>query len=296
MSDILHKILAVKQEEVAAARKAEPLEALREAAEWAPPPRDFIGAIRDRIAAGQPAVIAEIKKASPSKGVLRQDFRPAEIAASYQKGGAACLSVLTDRQFFQGAAEYLQAARDACDLPVLRKDFIVDPYQVYEARAMGADAILLIVAAFALPPSPSWRGAGAAGYHITALRELEALAQTLGMAVLVEVHDAGELAAALQLQTPLIGINNRNLRSFEVSLHTTLSLLPLIAQRAQMGQGEPPPGEGPLERGRIVVTESGILTPDDVALMRRHGVNAFLVGEAFMKADDPGQELARLFG
>jgi indole-3-glycerol phosphate synthase len=318
MTDILNKILAVKQEEVAAAKKAEPLEALREAAEWAPPPRDFLAAIRDRIAAGQPAVIAEIKRASPSKGVLREDFRPAEIAASYQQGGAACLSVLTDRRFFQGAPEYLQAARDACDLPVLRKDFIIDPYQVYEARAMGADAILLIVAAFALPPSPLGRGAGGEGphppsplgrggegYNLPALRELEALAQTLGMAVLVEVHDADELAAALQLQTPLIGVNNRNLRSFEVSLHTTLSLLPLIPQRAQPDMGgaaHPSPpgrgavGEGPEERARIVVTESGILTADDVALMRRHGVNAFLVGEAFMKADDPGLELARLFG
>ncbi len=303
MTDILNKILAVKQEEVAAAKKAEPLEALREAAEWAPPPRDFLAAIRDRIAAGWPAVIAEIKRASPSKGVLREDFRPAEIAASYQQGGAACLSVLTDRRFFQGAPEYLQAARDACDLPVLRKDFIIDPYQVYEARAMGADAILLIVAAFALPPSPL--GRGGEGYNLPALRELEALAQTLGMAVLVEVHDADELAAALQLQTPLIGVNNRNLRSFEVDLHTTLSLLPLIPQSAQPDMGgaaHPSPpgrgavGEGPEERARIVVTESGILTADDVALMRRHGVNAFLVGEAFMKADDPGLELARLFG
>ncbi len=269
MSDILNEILAVKREEVAAARKAEPLEALREAAEWAPPPRDFLGAVRARIAAGQPAVIAEIKRASPSKGVLRADFRPAEIAVSYAQGGAACLSVLTDRRFFQGGPEFLQEARDACQLPVLRKDFIVDPYQVYEARAMGADAILLIVAATHASPDK--------GRGIAALRELEAIAHALGMAVLVEVHDARELAAALALDTPLIGINNRNLRSFEVSLDASLELLPLIPA------------------GRIVVTESGILTPEDVALMRRHGVHAFLVGEAFMRAADPGAELVRLF-
>jgi indole-3-glycerol phosphate synthase len=273
MSDILSKILTVKQEEIAAARREEPLEALREAAEWAPPARDFVGAIRARIAAGQPAVIAEIKKASPSKGVLRADFRPAEIAVSYERGGAACLSVLTDRQFFQGAPEYLREARDACTLPVLRKDFIVDPYQVYEARAMGADCILLIVAAFKAPA----QGA-AAGHQIAALRELEALAHALGMAVLAEVHDADELAAALQLETPLLGINNRNLRTFATRLETTLDLLPAIPA------------------GRIVVTESGILAPEHVARMRSHGVHAFLVGEAFMRAADPGAELARLFG
>jgi len=303
MSDILNEILAVKQEEIAAARRVEPLEVLREAAQWAPPPRDFIGAIRERIAAGRPAVIAEIKKASPSKGVLRADFRPAEIALSYSRAGAACLSVLTDRQFFQGAPEYLQEARDACTLPVLRKDFIVDPYQVYEARAMGADAILLIVAAFK-SPAPGVGG----GYHVTALRELEALALTLGMAVLVEVHDADELAAALQLQTPLIGINNRNLRSFETRLETTLELLPRVqpcTPSPSTGEGtsaaapSPSTGEG---RGggdagaaRIVVTESGILAPEHVALMRSHGVHAFLVGEAFMRAADPGVALADLF-
>jgi indole-3-glycerol phosphate synthase len=261
MSDILDKILAVKREEVAAARQAEPLEVIREAAELAPPPRDFLGAIRARLAADQPAVIAEIKKASPSKGVIRPDFRPAEIAKSYEQGGAACLSVLTDRQFFQGEPEYLQAARDACSLPVLRKDFMIDPYQVYEARAMGADCILLIVAALSLAQ----------------MQELEGLAMQLGMAVLVESHDAAELDQALQLKTSLIGINNRNLRSFEVSLQTTLGLLPRI---------------GP---DRIVVTESGILAPADVALMRQSGVNGFLVGEAFMRAAEPGKELARLF-
>ncbi len=287
MPDILDRILAVKAEEIAAARKREPLEALREAAEWAPPPRDFTGAIRARLAAGRPAVIAEIKKASPSKGVLRADFRPAEIAAAYERGGAACLSVLTDRQFFQGAPEYLREARDACALPVLRKDFIVDPYQVYEARAMGADCILLIVAAFPLP-SPAGEGVA---YNVAALRELEALADHLGMAVLVESHDAGELAAALRLDTPLIGVNNRNLRSFETRLETTLDLL----SRIQQSPPSPSRGEVGGEGGRVIVTESGILAPEDVARMRRHGVHAFLVGEAFMRAADPGAELARLF-
>jgi len=279
MSDILQKILTVKEEEIAAAKKAEPFEAMRAAAEFAPPPRDFVGAMRAKIAAGQAAVIAEIKKASPSKGVLREDFRPAEIAASYEQGGAACLSVLTDRQFFQGSPDYLKEARDACGLPVLRKDFMIDPYQLYEARAMGADCILLIVAAFA-HPSPSGRGAGGEGaaFSVAAMQELEAIAHQLGMAVLVEVHDGAELDAALQLKTPLIGINNRNLRTFEVTLQTTLGLL------------------GRIPEDRIVVTESGILRPADVALMRGQGVHAFLVGEAFMRAVDPGGELARLFG
>jgi indole-3-glycerol phosphate synthase len=261
MSDILHKILATKAEEIAAAKRAEPLEALREAAEWMPPARDFVGAIRARIDAGQPAVIAEIKKASPSKGVIRADFRPAEIAASYAAGGATCLSVLTDREYFQGSPEYLKAARDACDLPVLRKDFMIDPYQVYEARAMGADCILLIVAALSLAQ----------------MRELEDIALGLGMAVLVESHDGDELDLSLQLKTPLIGINNRNLRTFETRLETTIDLMDQI------------PAD------RIVVTESGILTPSSVALMRAHEVETFLVGEAFMRADDPGAELARLF-
>ena len=263
MSDILEKILATKREEVAAARKAEPLEAVREAAEWMPPARDFVGALRAKAAAGQAAVIAEIKKASPSKGVIRPDFHPAEIAASYAAGGAACLSVLTDRDYFQGAPDYLKAARDACNLPVLRKDFMIDPYQVYEARAMGADCILLIVAALSLAQ----------------MRELEALALELGMAVLVESHDGDELESALQLRTPLMGVNNRNLRSFETKLATTLDLLPRIRAADD----------------RIPVTESGILAPADVALMRENRVDTFLVGEAFMRAADPGAELARLF-
>ena len=234
---------------------------MRDEASAQTPARDFVYAIRAKIAAGQSAVIAEIKKASPSKGVIRADFRPAEIAADYAAHGAACLSVLTDRQFFQGAPEYLQAARAASALPVLRKDFLVDPYQVYEARAMGADAILLIAAALDLP----------------AMRNLEALAHELGMAVLVEVHDGEELDLALQLATPLLGINNRDLRSFDVTLQTTLDLLPRI------------PAE------KIVVTESGILGTDDVVLMRHNQVNAFLVGEAFMRQPSPGQALAALF-
>ncbi|MBN9697972.1 MAG: indole-3-glycerol phosphate synthase TrpC [Zoogloea sp.] len=262
MSDILNKILAVKREEVAVARLAVSDAAVCEQAAAQAPARDFVGAIRAKIAAGRAAVISEIKKASPSKGVIRADFRPAEIATAYEKAGAACLSVLTDRQFFQGAPEYLQAARAACALPALRKDFLVDTYQVYEARAMGADAILLIAAALSLAE----------------MQEMEALAETLGLAVLVEVHNGEELDLALQLRTPLVGINNRNLRTFEVSLQTTLDLLPRI------------PAD------RIVVTESGILTPDDVALMRANQVNAFLVGEAFMRADDPGEGLAALFG
>jgi len=266
MSDILKKILAVKAQEVAAAKPVKPLPQLRAEAEQAPPARDFVSAIRNKIAAGKPAVIAEIKKASPSKGVLREDFRPAEIAASYAANGAACLSVLTDEQFFQGSAEYLKQARAACSIPVLRKDFLVDPYQVYQSRAMGADAILLIAAALSLAQ----------------MKELEALAHGLNMGVLVEVHDADELEIALQLKTPLIGVNNRNLRTFEVSLQTTLDLLPRIVS-AEKGQV------------RIVVTESGIGKPEDIALMRAHQVHAFLVGEAFMRAPDPGVEFARLF-
>lgn len=260
MSDILNQILAVKAEEVVAAKAARPLNAIIEAVASAAPVRDFVGAIRNKISAGQPAVIAEIKKASPSKGVIRPDFHPAEIASSYERGGAACLSVLTDRQFFQGEPNFLIAARAACRLPVLRKDFMIDPYQVHEARAMGADCILLIVAALSLDQ----------------MRELEAIAHQLGMAVLVESHDGDELALALQLKTPLIGINNRNLRTFETRLDTTFDLLPAI------------PDE------RIVVTESGILAPEHVALMRQHKVDTFLVGEAFMRADDPGAELNRL--
>jgi len=261
MSDILNKILAVKVQEVAAALALKPLRTIRVEAAQAGPVRDFVAAIRGKISAGQAAVIAEIKKASPSKGVLRADFRPAEIAASYARHGAACLSVLTDEHFFQGSAAYLQQARAACKLPVLRKDFIVDEYQIYQARAMGADAILLIAAAL----------------DVKQMQAFEALAHSLGMAVLVEVHNGDELDAVLQLATPLIGVNNRNLRTFEVSLQTTLDLLPRM------------PAE------RIVVTESGILKAEDVKLMRAHQVHAFLVGEAFMRAEDPGVELSRAF-
>lgn len=276
MSDILQKILATKREEIEAAESELSREAIVEEAREAPAPRDFVGAMRDKIASGFPAVIAEVKKASPSKGVIRANFLPAEIAASYEKGGAACLSVLTDRQYFQGSPEYLKAARSACALPVLRKDFIIDAYQVFEARAMGADCILLIVAAF-LPPD-GVVNASTSRLAISQLLELEQLAHDLGMAVLVEVHSAAELDIALQMATPLLGINNRDLRTFEVSLDVTLSQLNRI-----------PPG-------RIVVTESGILAPTDVATMRSHDVHAFLVGEAFMRAEDPGTELARLFG
>jgi indole-3-glycerol phosphate synthase len=261
MADILNKIVATKREEIAAALAVRPLAVVEAEAAAQPAPRDFVGAVRHKIACGQPAIIAEIKKASPSKGVIRPDFQPAEIARSYAQHGAACLSVLTDRQYFQGCPEYLQAARAACELPVLRKDFMVDAYQVTEARAMGADCILLIAAALSL----------------TEMRALEAQAHGYGMAVLVEVHNGAELDAALQLETPLLGINNRNLRTFEVTLDTTLDLLARI----------------PVDR--IVVTESGILKPEDVALMRANRVDAFLVGEAFMRAPSPGEELARLF-
>jgi indole-3-glycerol phosphate synthase len=261
MPDILEKILAVKREEVAAAKQKRPLAATRGDAEKADKPRDFLGALRSKILAGLPAVIAEVKKASPSKGVLRADFDPAAIARSYAKHGAACLSVLTDVQFFQGHRDYLKQARDTSALPVLRKDFIVDPYQIYEARAMGADCVLLIVAAL----------------DQNEMVELERIALGLGMAVLVEAHDADELDRALALQTPLVGINNRNLRTFETRLETTLSLLDAI------------PDE------RLIVTESGILAPADVERMRSAGVDAFLVGEAFMRARDPGEALSNLF-
>jgi indole-3-glycerol phosphate synthase len=261
MPDLLQRILEAKRAEVAAARASIPDREIERRAREAPPRRDFVGAIRARIEAGKPAVIAEIKRASPSKGLLRAEFDPAAIARSYEAGGAACLSVLTDREFFQGAPEHLAQARSACALPVLRKDFVTEPYQVCESRAMGADCMLLIAAA--LNPAT--------------MRELEALAQELGMAVLVEVHDAAELEVALSLETPLIGINNRNLRTFETALETTLGLLPRVPE------------------GRIVVTESGILRPQDVSLMRSRGVGAFLVGEAFMRAPDPGGEAARLF-
>ena len=261
MVDVLQKILAVKAEEVARAKAAVDLATLRRRAQEAPEVRDFEGALRTRVAAGRPAVVAEIKKASPSKGLLRADFEPAGIARSYSRHGAACLSVLTDRQFFQGGADDLAAARSACELPALRKDFIVDTYQIYESRSMGADCILLIAAALDLPR----------------MLDLEATALALGMSVLVEVHNRSELDLALRLATPLIGINNRDLRTFETRLETTLSLAPLI----------PAP--------RIPVTESGILSPEHVKRVTSAGVQAFLVGEAFMRALDPGAELARLF-
>jgi indole-3-glycerol phosphate synthase len=265
MSDILNKILAVKADEVAAAKKHRDLYSLRREVETDSELRSnlrgFEAGLRSSIELGRAGVIAEVKKASPSKGVLRADFQPAAIAESYAKGGASCLSVLTDVQFFQGSTDYLKQARAACALPVIRKDFMVDLYQVYEARAMGADAILLIVAAL----------------DHGLMAELEACAQELGMDVLVEVHDGDELNAALRLNTRLLGINNRNLRTFEVTLDTTLGLLPTI------------PAD------RLVVTESGILAPADVKRMRDANVHAFLVGEAFMRAPDPGTELRRLF-
>ena len=261
MSDILNQIVATKREEVAQAQAAKPLAEVRADAESRLLTRDFVAALRHKIMAGRPAVIAEIKKASPSKGVIRPDFVPADIAQSYAEHGAACLSVLTDRQYFQGSSDYLKQARASCDLPVLRKDFMVDPYQVYEARAMGADCILLIAACL----------------DDAQMADLEAIALGLNMAVLVEVHDRAELQRALRLQTPLVGINNRNLRTFDVSLDTTLAMLPDV------------PAD------RLLVTESGILAPADVQRMRAAGVHAFLVGEAFMRADEPGEALARLF-
>lgn len=270
MSDILDKIIAVKKEEVSESKRLVSLEALRDMARAVSPARDFVGAMRAKIAAGRPAVIAEIKKASPSKGVIRADFRPGEIAVGYAKAGAACLSVLTDRRFFQGMPEYLHEARAACELPVLRKDFLIEPYQVYESRAMGADCILLIVAVLSLQQ----------------MQELEGIARSLGMGVLVESHDGAELELALRLRTPLIGINNRNLRTFATRLETTLDLLPTIRRAASLGRQEE----------TVVITESGILDVPDVARMRAAGVHAFLVGEAFMKADDPSRELSRLFG
>jgi indole-3-glycerol phosphate synthase len=262
VADILKRILAVKAEELAQAKQVRSEAALLREAQAAERPRDFVGALRAKISAGQAAVIAEIKKASPSKGVLRERFDPEAIARSYARHGAACLSVLTDSRFFQGRAEHLRAARAASGLPVLRKDFVIDPYQVYESRAVGADCILLVVAALA--PSQ--------------MRELEAVAASLGMAVLSEVHDRTELELALELATPLIGINNRDLRSFQTALETTLELSPLV----------PAP--------KIVVAESGILASEHVARLRRAGIQAFLVGEAFMRAEDPGEELEHLFG
>ena len=259
---ILERILQVKRGEIAAARARVPMDEIEAKARAAPPPRDFVGALRAKIAAGVPAVIAEIKKASPSKGLLRQNFDPAAIARSYEQAGAACMSVLTDREFFQGSPDDLAKARNAAALPVLRKDFIVEPYQVYESRAMGADCILLIVACLARQD----------------MQGLEALARELGLAVLVEVHSAPELEAALTLRTPLIGVNNRDLRTFETRLETTLELLPRAGE------------------GRIVVSESGIGSAEDVARLRRAGVQGFLVGESFMRAPDPGAALQNIFG
>lgn len=262
MSDILDKIIAVKREELAALVRQKSLSAMRFDAESRVLTRDFVGSLRSKIAAGKPAVIAEIKKASPSKGVLRPEFIPADIAQSYAECGAACLSVLTDTSFFQGSIEYFKQARASCSLPALRKDFMIDAYQIYESRVMGADCILLIAAVLS----------------DAQMKDMEAVALALDMAVLVEVHDADELERSLKLQTPLIGINNRNLKTFDVSLDTTLALLSKIPE------------------DRIVVTESGISTAQDVKRMRDAGVNAFLVGEAFMRAEDPGIALAKLFG
>lgn len=262
MSDILNKIVAVKREELAASMAKRPLLAVRADAESRVLTRDFVGALRAKIAGGHAAVIAEVKKASPSKGVLRENFEPADIAQSYAEHGASCLSVLTDKQFFQGSVDYLKQARASCDLPVLRKDFMVDAYQIYESRVMGADCVLLIAACL----------------DDAQMAELEAVARSLDMAVLVEVHDAEELERGLKLKTPLIGINNRNLRTFDVSLETTLSL------------------KAAVPADRLLITESGIQTAEDVQKMRDAQVHGFLVGEAFMRAKDPGAALAKLFG
>ena len=266
MSDILNKIVAVKHEEVAAAKKRKPLDAIRFDAESRVLTRDFVGAMRAKIGAGQAAVIAEIKKASPSKGVIREgEFSPADLAQSYAEGdghiSAACLSVLTDKQFFQGSIDYLKQARASCELPVLRKDFMVDAWQIYESRAIGADAVLLIAACL----------------DDAQMKDFEAIAMGLGMAVLVEVHDAAEMERALRLKTPLVGVNNRNLRNFEVSIQTTIEL------------------KAAVPAGRLLVTESGIATREDVKTLRDAGVDAFLVGESFMRAQDPGEALAKLF-
>jgi indole-3-glycerol phosphate synthase len=261
MADVLQRILEVKAEEIARAKNAKPLAAVRDEARRATPARDFVGALRAKVAAGRPAVIAEVKKASPSRGVLREQFDPAAIAASYERHGAACLSVLTDEQFFQGALDHMKQARAACALQVLRKDFTIDPYQVFEARAAGADCILLIAAAL----------------EDSRMRDLETVAGEAGLAVLVEVHDAAEMERALKLRTPLLGVNNRNLRTFETKIETTLGLVDRV------------PAD------RIVITESGILAREDVKRMRSGKVGCFLVGEAFMRAPDPGVELGRLF-
>ena len=259
---ILDRILETKRAEIAAAKERVSRAEIERRARGAPAPRDFVGALKAKIAGGRPAVIAEVKRASPSKGLLRPQFDPAAIAPSYENGGGACMSVLTDKEYFQGASEDLVAARGACSLPTLRKDFLVDPYQVYESRAFGADCILLIAACLSAD----------------AMSELEAHAHGLGMAVLVEVHDETELASTRALKTPLVGVNNRNLKTFETRIETTLDLLPRIAG------------------GRLVVTESGIGSPEDVARLRSAGVHTFLVGETFMRAPDPGSALRALFG
>ena len=264
MSDILKEIVAVKQDEVAASKRKMSLEAIRDDAFTRVMTRDFVGAIKAKITEGLSAVIAEVKKASPSKGVLREDFVAADIAQSYAQSGAACLSVLTDKQFFQGSVDYLKQARASCDLPVLRKDFIVDAYQVYESRCMGADCILLIAACLEDPQ----------------MVEFEAIAMSLGMACLVEVHDQFELERALKLKTPLVGVNNRNLRTFEVDLSTSIGMVAKVLEQSA---------------DKIVISESGIQTKQDIARVREAKVNAFLVGEAFMRAPDPGEAMAHLF-
>jgi len=261
VADVLQRILATKRDEIRAAQAVTPPAEMERRARAAPAARDFVGALRARAGAGRPAVIAECKRASPSKGLLREDYAPASIAASYERGGAACLSVLTDREYFRGAPEHLVQARAACSLPVLRKDFMLEPYQVHESRAMGADCILLIAAALGLE----------------AMRTLERAAQALGMAVLVEVHDDRELDAALELSTPLVGINNRDLRTFETKLDTTVKLAARVPE------------------DRLVVSESGIGTRADARYLSERGVRAFLVGEAFMRANDPGLELGKVF-
>ncbi|MEE8254272.1 MAG: indole-3-glycerol phosphate synthase TrpC [Nitrosomonadaceae bacterium] len=317
MIDILQKIITVKTQEISAAKTKKPLVVISAEAEAAAPPRDFAGAIRNKLAAGLPAVIAEIKKASPSKGLLREHFNPVDIAGSYASHGATCLSILTDKQFFQGSAEDLRLARAACNLPVLRKDFMFDEYQVVEARAMGADCILLVVAVFLNSPLFTKKN-GETDRVIAQMLKLESLAHSLDMAVLAEVHNGAELELALQLNTPLVGINNRNLHTFETQLDTTLNLLsqippgganslpeqPILCETSTIKdshQEEPGnftvilPSVTEMSTGYIVITESGILVPADVALMRDHHVNAFLVGEALMRSNDPGVELARLF-
>lgn len=259
--DILKKIIKRKEQEIDSRVKTKPIEQVIELAKDASPVRGFVDSMKARLAKGDPAIIAEIKKASPSKGLIREDFHPAEIAKSYEEGGASCISILTDIDFFKGSDAYLKQARAACSLPVIRKDFIIDPYQVYESRMMGADCILLIVAVL----------------DNMKLNQLYSLARALGMDVLIEVHDEEELLRSLPLGADLVGINNRNLRNFDTSLHTTIDLLPQIPE------------------GRIVVTESGIHNSEDITLMRENDVNAFLVGEAFMRADDPGTALKELF-